>query len=88
MTLPLAPHSTTDVRSALQSVGNASERTFDEDDPEIDKVGRYSGSAEANAERIAFTAGLNFLFNFKAIVVVGVAIYLLTLPSRLEDSVE
>lgn len=39
----------------------------------------------ASAEGIAFTAGLDLLFNFKAVVVVGVAIYLLTLPSRLDD---
>ncbi|KAH7963051.1 hypothetical protein HPB52_019374 [Rhipicephalus sanguineus] len=42
----------------------------------------------SSAEGLAFTAGLDLLFNFKAIVVVGVAIYLLTLPSRLEDSAD
>ncbi|XP_037561532.1 neprilysin-3-like [Dermacentor silvarum] len=85
MAISLAPRGRADVRGSFDPTGNASERTFDEDDPEIDKVGRSTGSVVASAEGIAFTAGLDLLFNFKAVVVVGVAIYLLTLPSRLDD---
>ncbi|XP_065292607.1 uncharacterized protein [Dermacentor albipictus] len=84
MAISLAPPGRAGVRGSFEPAGNASERTFDEDDPEIDKVGRSTGSVVASAEGIVYTAGLDFLFNFKTIVVVGVAIYLLTLPSRLD----
>ncbi|KAH6940387.1 hypothetical protein HPB50_027194 [Hyalomma asiaticum] len=88
MTLSPDPRGRADVLPNLESAVAASERTFDEDDPEIDKVCRYSGSVVASSDGITYTAGLDLLFSFKAIVVVGVVIYLLNLPSMLEDSAE